>query len=185
MRKDFIRSMIIVGLIVVFSISSTYAFMYYSANSDDSSGTGGCFQVSYEGTAVNNVAVIAGDAYSDDGVSAHPIVKLSKASSCKIYTEASIYLSVNESSQIPLVQSNPASGAFKYKVMNGSTEVASGVINKSNDDILLGTVPLSNTVTTYDIYLWIDQTISNGAYDELSFSGKIYAQSVQSSGIKS
>lgn len=194
MKKDIIRSIIIVGLIVTLTISSTYAFMNLNTDNNSTTGNGGCFQVSYTGTAVTNIEIEAGGNYTDSGASAHPIVKLSKNSSCKIYTEASIYLTVDSTSQIPLAQSEvvnepTAINAFKYKVMKGSTEVSNGTLLKGNNtgtyDILLATVPLTDTQTTYDIYLWLDMNLSLGAYHEKSFSGKIYAKSDQSSTLAS
>ena len=183
MKRDILRSIIIVGLIITLGISSTYAFMYYSNSNASSTGNGGCFVVTYQGTAVTNATITVGETYNETGANAHPVVKLSKNANCKIYTTASIYLSVDQTSGIPLEISNPASGAFKYKIMNGSTEVASGVVQKSNSDILLATVNLTTSTVTYVIYLWIDINLSIGEYNGKTFSGKIYAKSDQSSTI--
>ena len=188
MKKDIIRSIIIVGLIVTLTISSTYAFMNLNTNNNSTAGNGGCFQVSYTGTAVTNGAITVGESYSTSGASVHPVVKLSKDTNCKVYSSASIYLSIDSTSQVPLAKTNPAYAAFKYVVKNGSTVVSSGTVPgkpDSNTDTLLATVTLTDTQTTYDIYLWIDINLSSGEYQDKSFAGKIYAKSDQSSTLAS
>ncbi len=46
---------------------------------------------------------------------------------------------------------------------------------------MLAIVPLTVDPVEYQVYLWIDSGISNGQYDNKSFSGYIYATSEQSS----
>ena len=179
MRQEYLKSIIIIGLILLFSISSTYAFLTLNATNSSATGQGGCFVVSYSGDAITGIEVSSGAAYTSG---AHSTVTLYKDSTCKIYSEASIYLHINTGSTIPLSPSNVAYESFKYKVMSGSTEISSGVVTGTiGNDFLLATVELSNTVKSYDVYFWIDSATSIGEYDAKSFSGYIYAISTQTS----
>ena len=181
--REVIKSIIIVSLIVILGISSTYAYMYFDTKKNNaSSGEGGCFIVSYSGTAINSTDLVSTSDYHNG---AHSVISLSKDSSCKIYTQASIYLNIGNGSTIPFNGSFDYVNAFRYKILNNGNEITSGVVRKNGDnDILLGTVSLGNTVKNYDIYLWIDSTLSNGHYDEEVFSGNLYAESVQTSTIQ-
>ena len=179
--KSLIRLSSIVLFIFAYTIiitGSTYAFLNLSNNSDMASGQGGCFQVSYTGQNLN-----AGNIYSTENYleGAHTTVTLSKDSTCKIYSEANIYIHTNPTTTAP-IESNPA---LRYKILEhtNSKEVAEGLITGKND-YLLTTVPINTTATTYDIYLWIDIDMSLGSYDETSYQGYIYAESSQTSTIE-
>ncbi len=182
MLKRSIKYFIIILVIATLTISSTYAYLLLQVSSNQISGDGGCFQVSYSGTTINVLDMASSDTYTDG---AHSTITLSKDSSCKIYTEAAIYLHVNDASTLPISSSMSASNAFKYNVLNNGNVVSSGVVRKSgsSNDILLGTYTLTDTVKSYDIYLWIDYNLSDGYYDQKVFSGYLYANSVQTSTI--
>ena len=154
---------------------STYAFQQLSATSTTAQSQGGCFQVSYTGQDLN-----AGDLLSTNDYlnGAHTTDTLSKDSTCKIYTKASIYLHTNDSTTAP-VDTKPA---LKYKMFNGDNVVAQGLITNKGKS-LLTTVELTDTAVTYTIYFWIDSDLSDGAYHETSYSGYIYAESSQTSTI--
>lgn len=178
MEKTNLKSIIIIGILVIFSLGSTYAFLNFRAtNSSTATGEGGCFQVNYSGQAINNLSVATTSTYTE-GVSSDII--LSKSTDCQIYTEADIYLYTDEddtTAPITTVQ------ALKYKVMTGSTTVSEGTITTTGDT-KLATVTLSTTSTTYKVYLWIDADISNGSYNSTTYSGYIYASASQTSTIK-
>lgn len=176
MRIENLKSIIILSLIVFFSLSGTYAYMQLVATNNTATGQGGCFEVAYVGgQAITGASLVSTTNYLEG---AHTQITLSKASNCKIYTEAQIMLSINTSTTtIPLNRS-----AFKYKILNGSTTVSTGTISTANPT--LANITLTNTATTYDIYLWIDSSISYGYYDNKTFSGYLYATSSQTSTIK-
>ena len=180
MRKENIKLSVTILLIIVFSLSVTYAWLELSANNSTSKNQSGCFIVNYEGQEINNASLKSTTNYQE-GASSN--IKLSKNSNCKIYTEASIYIHTNiEGTTAPL-----SNGAMKYKIMNGTTEIQSGVISEvteGSENQLLATVPLTDTNVTYIVYLWIDPEISKGSYNGKTYSGYLYASSTQSSTIK-
>ena len=156
---------------------STYAFMSISdMNNEVANGDGGCFEVSYTGQTLNAGTIISTTNYQE---SAHTTVTLSKDSSCKIYTEANIYLHTNNTTTAPVDTIH----AMKYIILNGTTQISEGLIT-SKGDFIIATVPLTDTQKTYTIYLWIDSNLSGGAYHDTSYSGYIYAESAQTSTIE-
>ena len=176
MTKTNIKSLIIVSILVVFALSTTYAFLNLSAsNSTTATGEAGCFVVNYTGQTINNSSLVSTTNYAE-GASSN--VVLSKNANCKIYTEADIMIHTNTTTTAPI-----SNGALKYKVMNGTTEVSSGTITTTGDT-KLATVTLTTTATTYKVYIWIDSNISLGTYNGKSYSGYLYAKSIQTSTIK-
>ena len=141
MKKENLKSSIIIGIIVIFSLSATYAFLNLSVNKNDATGTGGCFNVSYTAQNISNASLKSSITYSEGATTT---VTLSKDSSCKVYT----------------------------------------VVSSGETDVLLATVPLTDTKTEYKIYIWIDSSLSKGAYNDKSYSGYIYAKSTQTSTVK-
>ena len=165
----------------------TYAFMYYNASSDLASGTGGCFQVNYSGEVISNLSTntvqtnetgFDNDLVDGSIANANTNVTLSKSSSCKIYTKANIYIHTNNETTAP-IETVPA---LKYKITQGNNTIGAGVID-TKGDFLLVTVPITDTALTYNIYLWIDSSISGGLYHDTTYSGYIYADSTQTSTI--
>lgn len=175
MKQENIKSIAIIGIIVLFSLGSTYAFLNFSAANNTATGVGGCFKVNYSGQAINNLSIQSTSTYTEG---ANSDVILSKATDCKIYTEADIYIHTNTTTTAPI-----SDGALKYKVVNGTKAVGEGSI-KTTGDTKLATVTLTNTATTYKVYLWIDSETSNGKYNETTYSGYIFASAVQSSTVK-
>lgn len=183
MRRENLKSLIIISIIVMFSLSTTYAYLSLSASSSTEAGDGGCFEVAYEkGQDITGETLKSTTNYLNGG---HTQMTFSKTADCDVYTEATIYLQKDEevSDEEFLNFLGPA---FKYKILSGGTEIESGAITSSletSNGIALATVPLTTTETTYDIYIWIDSTISNGSYNGKIFSGYLYASAVQTSTI--
>lgn len=175
MKRENIKSVAIIGIIVLFSLGATYAFLNFGATNNTATGVGGCFEVNYSGQVINNLSLESTATYTE-GASSNVI--LSKSTNCQIYTEAEIYIHTNTTTTAPI-----SDGALKYKVLNGSTTVGEGSVTTTGDT-KLATVTLSTTATTYKVYLWIDSDISNGKYHEKTYSGYIYASSIQSSTVK-
>ena len=156
--------------------SGTYAYQYINTTSSNITGMGGCFNVNYTGENITTSSISTTTNYEDGSKTT---VTLSKNSSCKLYTEANIYLHTNNNTTAP-IETIPA---LKYKLYNGSSQISEGTITNKND-YLLGTVPLTDTSTTYTVYLYIDPAISIGNYNGTSYSGYIYADSHQTSTIE-
>ena len=170
-------------IVVLFTIitTGTYAFQQLSVDNSNATGTGGCFNVNYTGQNLTAANIATTTNFSEG---AQATVKLNKNTSCKIYTEANIYLKTNSSTTAPIESVQ----ALKYKVYNGSSQISEGTITKINEDDnkgkLLATVPLTDTETTYTVYLYIDANISTGQYTSKTYSGYVYATSAQTSTIE-
>lgn len=204
-EKTNIKLLIIIALIVTTVLSATYAFLNLQGSATTEETKAGCFTVSYEGQIINesNITSIIEPSEDADAKTkadfeskvAHATVTLKKdtAQECEIYTEATISLYTGT---ITAPLNNPR--ALKYKVLEGTTEQTRGVITNTtiedpsketnpiptdfSTDLL--TVDLETTAKTYDIYIWIDRNLSNGYYNEKTYSGYIYATAEQTSTIK-
>lgn len=177
MRKENLKSIIIVGLIVTFALGGTYAFMTFSASNASATGTAGCFNVKYTGGQVINNQSLSSTTNYLEGESTE--VVLYKDSNCEIYTEADIIIHTDS----PATTAPIENGALKYIVLQGSTTIQSGSITKTGDQTL-ATVTLNSTATNYKVYIWVDSEVSQGSYNDKDYSGYIYAAATQTSTIK-
>ena len=156
---------------------STYAFMSFSAMSDSvANGQGGCFEVNYSAQEINHTNLSSTTNYWEGASS---IITLSKSSSCKIYTQANIYVNTNQATTAP-IDTVPA---LKYRLYLESNLISEGLITQKGDT-LVATVPLTDTTINYTLYVWIDSSMSSGAYDNTIYSGYTYAESSQTSTIE-
>ena len=175
-KIKFISLFYIVFAYFLVVLGSTYAFQQMSVSNSSSTGQGGCFQVNYTGQNLTSSDITSTNIYSEG---AKATVTLSKNASCKIYTEANIYLKTNNTTTAPITTVL----ALKYKVFSGAYQISEGTVTSLND-YLLATVPLTDTATTYTVYLWVDNVISSGYYTDKTYSGYIYANSAQTSTIE-
>ena len=180
-KKPLVLTMGFVWFVFVYAVaitSFTYAYNAFTATATGTTGEGGCFQVSYTGQNLNAGELLSTTNYLEG---AHTTITLSKDSTCKIYTEANIYLKTNNTTTAPIA----TTPALRYKILEqtNNTLIEEGLVNSSSE-YLLTTVPITDTETTYIIYIWIDAELSGGAYDNKSYSGYIYAESVQSSTVE-
>lgn len=199
MKKNNIPMIIIIILLICLSLGSTYAFLNIDLSKNTITGNAGCFVVEYIGEAGQYIRpsekLTTSADYTSGGSST---VTLSKNSGCKIYTKANIYLYTNEQiineDGTPSGTSNEllSENALKYTVVDANNNIvvdantsqeASGSITTSGATKLT-TVNLTETPTTYTIYIWIDNSItyqSQTIYDGLTYSGYIYADAQQES----
>ena len=175
-RKIFIFISVIC-IFLIFTIGGTYAYLYLGKNNNSVTGKGYCNSVVYEGTNINASNLVSTTNYLEGSKTD---VTLSYSKDCSIYTLASIYLHTNDETTSPITSVH----ALKYKVFNGSTKISEGVIT-SKGDVKIATVPLTDTATTYNVYLYIDSNVSNGYFDNKTYSGYIYASTAQTSTINS
>lgn len=185
MKKNNIPMIIIIMILICLSLGSTYAFLQISSSGNNVTGEGGCFVVNYTGEAGQYISpsekLTTSSDYTSGGSST---VTLSKNSDCKIYTKANIYLNTNENGTSPdLLTENALKYTVVTKTNNTDTVIASGEITATSAT-KLATVNLTETATTYTIYIWIDNSITYGStkiYDGLTYSGYIYADAQQES----
>ena len=161
---------------IIIIVGSTYAFLYFQASKNNVTAKAGCFDVNYTGEEIKHTNLSTTTNYLEGAKST---ITISKANSCKIYTEANIYIHVNDSITAPIETSQ----ALRYKVMQGDNQISEGIISKKGE-VLLATVPITTTATSYITYIWIDSSLSNKQFDETKFTGYIYAESEQTSTIE-
>lgn len=174
--KKLFGFIIFIFAFVVLLIGSTYAYQQLGATSNTAQGQGGCFQVNYSGQNLDAGSIVSTDNYLNG---AHTTVTLSKDSTCKIYTEANIYIHTNNETTAPI----DTTEAMRYKLVTNDGYERNGFITVKGDT-LLGSVALTDTSTTYTIYVWVDSDLSEGAYHNTSYSGYIYAESAQTSTVQ-
>lgn len=179
-KEKNIKLVTIITVIIAFMLSSTYAFLEWGGNQNSASTQAGCVNVNYTAQEINASSLVSTTNYLEG---AQSNVVLSKATGCEIYTEASIYVHTNTSSTTAPINTVQA---LKYKVLNSSDSVLSeGVITTTNGtDVKIATVPLTTTAATYKVYIWVDSDVSEGNFNETTYSGYIYAESIQTSTMK-
>ncbi len=171
-----LRLIITLILIITTLLSATYAFLAAVDVLDTGETATGCFKVNYEGNVLSNALISTIDYLEGN----HSQITLSRNSDCEIYTTADIYVHTNINETTAPINTYEA---LKYKILLAGEEIAEGVITatEANSDKLLKTVDLTETPTTYDIYIWVDQSVSLGIYEGTTYSGYLYAKSDQTS----
>ena len=174
-KKIFIYTSLIICYALTI-IGGTYAYLQLTATKNNITAQVGCFEVNYQGEEIKHTNLSATTNYLEG---ARSNVTLSKDANCKIYNEAYIYIHVNNNITAPIETVQ----ALKYKVVQGNNNISEGLITQKGDN-LLATVPLTTTSTTYTIYIWVDASLSNKQYDEVDFTGYIFAESDQTSTVE-
>ena len=176
MKQPNKKKYIIILLIVVIGLPVTYAFINILASDNTEETDAGCFEVNYNGEVLSASSLISTTDYLEG---THSQITLSVNDNCEVYETGNILVHTNEETTAPLNDTQ----ALKYKVMSNNEEISTGTITKGTD-VILATVPLTTTETIYDIYIWVDKDISQGAYNGTTYSGYIYATSNQTATIK-
>lgn len=187
--KKNIQLSLLITILVVATLGTTYAYLNSSANNSNPTGTGGCFNVAY--TKGQDIDSLISTSNYEEGTST--TVTLSKAQDCEIYTTASIHINTTNTTSNPTTAPIATVKALKYKIVTSgnsivnddgtTTSTKEGVIDVIGDKTLAN-VNLTTTATQYTIYLWIDSSISEGQFDSTTYSGYIYAESTQASTIE-
>ena len=154
--------------------SGTYAYLEMKKNTSVA-GSAKCNGINYQGEEINASNLSSTTNYLEGAKST---ITLSQSEDCKIYSYVNIYLHVNDNITAPI----DSIKALKYKLITEDKIEYNGTITTKGDS-LLAVVPLTSNPKSYQVYLWIDSEISNGQFDNKSFSGYIYATSEQSSTI--
>ena len=179
-KRRNIKLIIIIAIIITSALTATYAFVVATATKETAATNAGCFVVDYTGTPDITNSLISTNDYTQGSKTS---ITLSKNADCKIYTTATIYMHTNtDATTAPLNETQ----ALKYKIVSNNEELTEGVIttDASNNDKSLLTVTLSTTPKTYDVYIWVDSLLSQGTYNNTTYSGYIYASSDQTSTLR-
>ena len=155
MNKKLLYSLLIVLLIVVVSVSITYAWLSWSGVVNIS-GTSECFDVNYVkgqdiGSDSNPANFSLASTYTE-GLSS--VIKVNLKDTCTISNgTGTLYLNTDTS-----VTSNTllSGKLLKYQVLDGTTSVGSGVVSSAENIEIYKDIPITTTVKTITVYIWLD-----------------------------
>ena len=155
MKKKVIYSIIIVSVIIILSVAVTYA-VYTFSGSVNISGTSECFDVNYVkgqdiGSDSNPANFSLASTYTE-GLSS--VIKVNLKDTCTITNgTGTLYLNTDTS----VTSSTLLSGKLlKYQVLDGTTSVGSGVVSSAENIEIYKDIPITTTVKTITVYIWLD-----------------------------
>ena len=155
MNKKLLYSLLIVLLIVVVSVSITYAWLSWSGVVNIS-GTSECFDVNYVkgqdiGSDSNPANFSLASTYTE-GLSS--VIKVNLKDTCTITNgTGTLYLNTDTS----VTSSTLLSGKLlKYQVLDGTTPVGNGIVSSAENIEIYKDIPITTTVKTITVYIWLD-----------------------------
>ena len=160
MKKKVIYSIIIVSVIIILSVAVTYA-VYTFSGVVNISGTSECFDVNYVkgqdiGSDSNPANFVLASTYTE-GLSS--VIKVNLKDTCTITNgTGTLYLNTDTS----VTSSTLLSGKLlKYQVLDGTTSVGSGVVSSAENIEIYKDIPITTTVKTITVYIWLDGNLVN------------------------
>lgn len=181
-KAKLIGSIIGIILFVALIAGFTYAWIAWQSSNINISGKSDCFDIDYGisqqiGSASEKLSLSMTDDYTD-GLSAK--VTLSLKSECaNIPGTVTLYLNTTNVGITSGTSIDILNGALKYTVVSDNNVLASGVINTSDKLALVDNIDVSSTTPiTYTVYVWIDGSIADNSYANLTYNGYISAEAV-------
>ena len=159
MKKKVIYSIIIVSVIIILSVAVTYA-VYTFSGVVNISGTSECFDVNYVkgqdiGSDSNPANFSLASTYTE-GLSS--VIKVNLKDTCTISNgTGTLYLNTDSTTSNILLTSN----VLKYQVLEGTNEVASGIVSSTGNLPIYNNIEINNEVKQLTVYIWIDGSLVN------------------------
>jgi len=159
MKKKVIYSIIIVSVIIILSVAVTYA-VYTFSGVVNISGTSECFEVNYVkgqdiGSDSNPANFSLASTYTE-GLSS--VIKVNLKDTCTISNgTGTLYLNTDSTTSSILLTSN----VLKYQVLEGTNEVASGIVSSTGNLPIYNNIEINNQVKELTVYIWIDGSLVN------------------------
>ena len=159
MNKKLLYSLLIVLLIVIVSVSITYAWLSWSGVVNIS-GTSECFDVNYVkgqdiGSDSNPANFSLASTYTE-GLSS--VIKVNLKDTCTISNgTGTLYLNTDTTTSSILL----TSGVLKYQVLEGATEVANGIVSSTGNLPIYNNIEINNEVKQLTVYLWLYGSLVN------------------------
>lgn len=159
MKKKVIYSIIIVSVIIILSVAVTYA-VYTFSGVVNISGTSECFDVNYVkgqdiGSDSNPANFSLASTYTE-GLSS--VIKVNLKDTCTISNgTGTLYLNTDSTTSNILLTSN----VLKYQVLEGTNEVASGIVSSTGNLPIYNNIEINNQVKELTVYIWIDGSLVN------------------------
>ena len=163
----------IIGVVAFIAVVAglTYAWFTWASNNTIIQGDTGCFTIQYtNGTAISGSLAPSSDYTGGKSTTA----TLNINSTCTTDGDATINLVTDSSAGTAI---NLATGAVKYAVYQGTTEVNSGTVSSATQ--ALATFALTKVATTYTVYVWVDGEIADNTFVGKTYSGYISGSAVQ------
>ena len=154
-NNKLLYSILIVLLIILLSVGITYA-IYTWTGSINISGTSECFDVNYVkgqdiGSEESPAKLSLASSYTE-GLST--VVNVNLNDTCTILNgTGTLYLNTDTSVTSSILLTNKL---LKYQVLDGTTEVNSGIITSSENTIIYDNIPITNEIKTITVYIWMD-----------------------------
>ena len=159
MKKKVIYSIIIVSVIIILSVAVTSA-VYTFSGVVNISGTSECFDVNYVkgqdiGSDSNPANFSLASTYTE-GLSS--VIKVNLKDTCTISNgTGTLYLNTDSTTSSILLTSN----VLKYQVLEGTNEVANGIVNSTGNLPIYNNIEINNQVKQLTVYIWIDGSLVN------------------------
>ena len=159
MDKKLLYSILTVLLIAIVSVGITYAWLSWSS-SVNIGGTSECFDVNYVkgqdiGSDSNPANFSLASTYTG-GLSS--VIKVNLKDTCTISNgTGTLYLNTDTTTSSILL----TSGVLKYQVLDGTTEVANGIVTKTGSLAIYKDIAITSTVKELTVYVWLDGSLVN------------------------
>ena len=146
-------------LIIIVSVSITYAWLSWSGVVNIS-GTSECFEVNYVkgqdiGSDSNPANFSLASTYTE-GLSS--VIKVNLKDTCTISNgTGTLYLNTDSTTSNILLTSN----VLKYQVLEGTNEVANGIVSSTGNLPIYNNIEINNEVKQLTVYIWIDGSLVN------------------------
>ena len=132
-------------LIIIVSVNITYAWLSWSGVVNIS-GTSECFDINY----------VKGQDIGSEGLSS--VIKVNLKDTCTISNgTGTLYLNTDSTTSSILLTSN----VLKYQVLEGTNEVASGIVSSTGNLPIYNNIEINNEVKQLTVYIWIDGSLVN------------------------
>ena len=146
-------------LIIIVSVNITYAWLSWSGVVNIS-GTSECFDINYVkgqdiGSDSNPANFVLASTYTE-GLSS--VIKVNLKDTCTITNgTGTLYLNTDSTTSSILLTSN----VLKYQVLDGTNEVASGIVSSTGNLPIYNNIEINNEVKQLTVYIWIDGSLVN------------------------
>lgn len=178
-KKSIVISIVVVLLIIILVSSTTYAYIS-SRTSDEEIGTeSGMLDINYTITPENITGNLISSSNRESGLKAVATVSLKTGSEAALLN---MYIT-------PTSLTNLNISAFKWEVegikgeeivYTDAKDFSTGLVNTPIK--IVDGYALTETDTTFNIYMWLDASLVTSPINDVSFGAKITADSVPVTG---
>lgn len=160
MKNKVTTSILIVSIIIIVVVGVTFAYITWTSDKINNTGTSECFDVLYVkgqdiGSDSNPANFTLASSYTE-GLSS--VIKVNLNDTCTILNgTGTLYLNTDSTTSSILLTSN----VLKYQVLDGTNEVGSGVITSIDTIEIYSNIPITNEEKEITVYIWIDGSLVN------------------------